>query len=118
MVDLTNISLKESTINSLSQPVNHQHNDLMCKKYNNYIIYNSRKTIVGQMSTSAQVLVISVKTTLLHVLMLNTWIIMENITPMVTTALLMATATVSTPSNAKTLPVLTCVEEWRNGRHN
>ena len=70
------------------------------------------------MNTSAQVLVISVKTTLLHVLMLSTWIIMEIITLMVTTSLLMATATVSTPSNAKTVPVLTCVGEWINGRHN
>ena len=70
------------------------------------------------MNTSAQVLVIFVKTTPLHVWMFNTWIIMEIITLMVTTALLMATDTASTPSNARTLPALTCVGESINGRHN
>ena len=77
---------------------------------------------MGQMNTSAQVLVIFVKTTPLHVWMFNTWIIMEIITIiiiiMVTTALLMATDTASTPSNARTLPALTCVGESINGRHN
>ena len=73
---------------------------------------------MGLMSTSAQVLVIYVKTTPLHVVMFNTWIIMEIITFLLTSALLMATATASTPSNARTLPVLTYVGELRNGRHS
>ena len=69
------------------------------------------------MSTSAQALATSAKTTLLHVTMLSTWTIMET-TTLVTTALLMATVTASTQKSARTLLVLTFVEEWINGKHN
>ena len=67
------------------------------------------------MNTSAQVLVIFVKTTQLHVMIiLNSWIIMEIMMSMGgqrTIVLLLVTATAASHNSVKTLPVLTCVEE-------